>query len=100
MTKKLSSTVYAILKPTRRNGYTNVAGVKEVLEFTVDRFTKNRPATKVNEIAVQLNLTLDSSLFDKISPVVNIELEEGELFANVDSQITVDPIPAELPEKR
>lgn len=95
MTKKLSTTFYAVLKPTRRSGLPNEAGVRPVADFGVDRITKNRPTTKSSEVAVRLNLTIDSSLFDKISPVVNIELEEGDLFANVQSQISVDTIPTE-----
>ena len=95
MSKKLSTTVYAVLHPTRRYGPVNEAGIRPVQDFSVDRITKKRPVTKVSELAVRLNLTIDASLFDKISPVIDIELEEGDLFANVNTQVSAEAVPVE-----
>ena len=95
MANKINQKLYLVLKPTRRVNSPDERGVRRVLEFTIDRTTKNRPTTKSGEIAVQLNLTIDASLFDKISPVIDVELEEGSLFANVAASVTADAVDEE-----
>lgn len=92
MTHKVSTTAYAVLKPTKRYGVLNPeTGLRPAQNITVTRMTKSRPTTAGDELAVKLNITLDASLFDKISPIVDIELEEGDVFATVNSQVTVEP---------
>lgn len=88
---KLQESVYLVLTPTKR-AYRedSVTGVRAVTEFAVDRKVKNRPITRQGEIAVKVNLTIDASLFDKIAPVVDVELEEGDLFANVATQVSLN----------
>lgn len=92
---KLTQTSYLVLAPSKRRHYPNEQGVRVVEEFRIDRVTKNRPTTKQSELAVRINLTIDASLFDKISPIVDIELEEGDLFANVATQVAINAEPDE-----
>lgn len=87
---KLKETVYLVLAPTRRERFPNDRDIRAVTDFTVARTTKNRPTTKQGEIAVKVNIAIDASLFDKIAPVVDVELEEGDVFANVSSQVALN----------
>jgi len=90
---KIQTTAYLVLSPTERSYRENVHGVKPVTAFKVERLTQNRPSTRQGEIATRLNVTIDSSLFDKIAPVINIDLEEGELFANIATQVAINAEP-------
>lgn len=94
---KLKTTAFLVLTPTKRLYTTNEHGVRPVTEFKVDRITQNRPATKQGEIATRVNITIDATLFDKIAPVIDIELEEGEVFANVATQVAINA-EGDLPE--
>ena len=87
---KIKTTAYLVLSPTSRHYQANEHGVRPVTGFRVEKLTQNRPATRQGEIATKINVTVDSSLFDKIAPVIDIELEEGEVFANVASQVSID----------
>jgi hypothetical protein len=87
---KIHATAYLVLTPTERNYRANERGVRPVTAFKVDRLTQNRPVTKQSQIATKVNITIDSTLFDKIAPVIDIELEEGEIFANVATQVAIN----------
>jgi hypothetical protein len=87
---KIQTTAFLVLTPTERSYKANEHGVRPVVAFKADRLTQNRPATKQGEIATRVNITIDSSLFDKIAPVIDIELSEGDIFANVQTQVAID----------
>lgn len=87
---KLKESIYLVLAPSRREPFPNDRDIRAVREFKVDRHTKNRPTTKQGEIAVKVNITIDASLFDKIAPVVDVELEEGDVFANVLTSVALN----------
>ena len=87
---KLTTTAFLVLTPTKRQYAANAHGVRPVTEFKASRLTQNRPPTKQGEIATRVNITIDASLFDKIAPVIDIELEEGTVFANVASQVSIN----------
>lgn len=98
---KLVQDFYAIIVPKRRTmGPINPeTGQRGWDSFRIDRIVKGRPTTKNSEVAVKLKLTVDSSIFDKLIPSVEIELGERELFVNTQVQIngeaqeTLDGLP-------
>lgn len=92
---KLKQDSYLVLTPTAREYRENERGVRPVTKFRIDRMVKNRPTTKQGELAVKVNITIDSSLFDKVAPVVNVEFEEGDVFANVETQVAINAEPDE-----
>jgi hypothetical protein len=86
---KLDEEFYAILVPKRANygPVRSETGTRDWDSFRVDRIVRTRPTTKTNEVAVRLKLSVDSSIFDKLIPVVEIELGERELFVNTAVEI-------------
>lgn len=91
---KLTQEIYAIIVPKRANyGPIDPAtGQKGWDSFRIDRFVKGRPVTKGNEVAVRLKLSVDSSIFDKLIPSVEIELGERELFVNTRVEINGEAV--------
>lgn len=87
---KITTRAYLVLKPTKRLVQPDANGVRRVTEFRIDRLTQNRPETRQGEIATTVNVSIDASLFDKIAPVIDIELVEGDLFANVQTQVAMN----------
>lgn len=92
---KVKTTVYAVLAATRSRYHapSETTGQRPVESFKIDRFTKNLPTTKANEVAVKLTLALDSSIFDKLIPVVEIELGERDLFVNRAVEVNGEAVP-------
>lgn len=91
---KLNQEFYAIIVPKRASyGPIDPAtGQKGWDSFRIDRIVKGRPTTKGTEVAVRLKLTVDSSIFDKIIPSVEIELGERELFVNTQVSINGEAV--------
>ena len=97
---KLTQEIYAIIIP-KRGTYGPVrpeTGTKDWESFRVDRIVKGRPVTKSNEVAVRLKLSVDSSIFDKLIPFVEIELGERELFVNTRVEINGEAVEQEESE--
>lgn len=94
---KLEQTFHAVIVPVRRNygPPDRETGKRPVDSFRVDRIVKGRPTTKGNEIAVKLNLSIDSSIFETLVPVVSIELGERDLFVNTKVEINAEAVPEE-----
>lgn len=86
---KMKEEFFAVLAPKRANygPAREETGTRDWESFRVDRITRSRPVTKVNEVAVRLNLIVDSSIFDKLIPKVEIELGERELFVNTKVEV-------------
>ncbi len=97
---KVKQTIFAILVG-QRDQYRPVnpeTGQRPVTSFRIDRTTKNLPTTKPNEVAVKLTLTLDNSIFDKLVPVVEIDLGERDLFVNTLVEINGEAVPQDEPD--
>lgn len=92
---KLSDEFYAVLVPKRRQHgpVRSETGQRDWESFRIDRIVKNRPTTKTNEVAVRLKLVVDSSIFDKLIPTVEIELGERALFVNTDVEVLAEDVP-------
>ena len=91
---KLKEDFYAVLVP-KRSSYGPVrpeTGMKDWESFRVDRIVRSRPTTKTNEVAVRLKLVVDSSIFDKLIPTVEIELGERSLFVNTAVEILAEDV--------
>lgn len=94
---KLMQEFYAIIVP-KRSGYGPIrpeTGTRDWDSFRIDRIVKGRPTTKGTEVAVRLKLTVDSSIFDKLIPSVEIELGERELFVNTHVEINGEAVEEE-----
>lgn len=91
---KLSDEFYAVLIPKRsRYGSPRPeTGQMPWESFKVDRIVKGRPTTKTNEVAVRLKLVVDSSIFDKLIPTVEIELGERALFVNTAVEVIAENV--------
>lgn len=95
---KLTDSLYLILTPTK-HGPRNEHGVPSVREFRTSGLRRERPHTKNGEVAVRLNLSIDSSVFEAIIPVVEIEFGEHDTFVNVAVEvIQPEPEPDDDPE--
>lgn len=95
---QLTQEVYAIIVPKRATmgAIRPETGTRDWDSFRIDRIVKGRPTTKGTEVAVRLKLSVDSSIFDKLIPYVEIELGERELFVN--TQVMVNGEAIEEPE--
>lgn len=91
---KLTDSFYAILKPTKRYGIP-VNGQRPVQEFAVSKIRRGKPYTNADEVAVKINVTIDSNLFDEVIPVVDIELTANDVFVNAEVSAEVEPEDAE-----
>jgi len=86
---KVSATTYLVLEPTH-----DFSG--KATGLRVDRIVQSRP-TKLNSrhVAVQLRITIDSSVFEQFLPEVDVSIGgRGELLTPV-----VDVIPPADPEQ-
>ncbi len=94
---KLSQEIYAIIVPKRstHGPIRPETGLRGWDAFRIDRIVKGRPTTKGTEVAVRLKLTVDSSIFDKLIPSVEIELGERELFVNTHVEINGEAVEEE-----
>lgn len=92
---KVKQTFYAVIvgKRAQHRPVNPDTGQRPVDSINVDRLTKNLPTTKANEVAVKLTLTLDGSIFDKLVPVVEIELGERDLFVNKAVEVNGEAVP-------
>ncbi len=98
---QLNEDFYAVLVP-KRSTYGPIrleTGTRGWDSFRVDRLVRSRPTTKVNEVAVRLKLSVDSSIFDKLIPTVEIELGERELFVSTKVEINGEAVEDFLEEE-
>ncbi|WNN95057.1 hypothetical protein SEA_MAGRITTE_80 [Microbacterium phage Magritte] len=91
---KLTDDFYLVLQPTKHSGVP-VNGQRPVSEFKVERIRRGKPFTNKNEVAVRLNLVVDSTIFDSIIPNVEIELGAQDLFVNTKVEVLATEPPAE-----
>lgn len=87
---KLSDAFFVVLEPTfsrhaDENGFRKATGFKAV------RLTRGMPSTRYGETAMRLNVEVDSSLFEALIPIVNVELGERDLFVNTAVEVISDP---------
>jgi hypothetical protein len=95
---RLTDGVYLILTPTK-HGPRNEHGIPSVRGFRTSSLRRERPLTKNGEVAVRLNLGIDSSVFEAVVPVVEVELGEHDTFVNVAVEvISPEPDPEDEPE--
>jgi len=83
MSRKLKETVYLTLEPNRF-GYASKGEPRDVLGYRVSGIRKNPPPTKSSEIAIKLELVVDSSLFEEYIPGVLIEIDERSVMPRVE----------------
>jgi hypothetical protein len=96
---KLTDGFYLILAPNKL-GARNEHGIPTVRGFRASALRRERPATRDGEVAVRLNLTIDSSVFEAVIPVVEVELGEHDTFVNVAVQVVPEPpVEDEEPEE-
>ncbi len=88
---KLNDGLYLVLTPTK-HGPRNVHGVPSVREFRTSALRRERPNTKPGEVAVRLNLSIDSSVFEAVIPVVEVELGQHDTFVNVAVEVVPDQV--------
>ena len=87
---QLSDHAYVVLEPTFSR-YADANGNRKATGFKATRLTRGRPQTRSGETAVRLNLLVDSSVFEALVPIVEIELGERELFVNSAVEVTPSP---------
>ena len=86
---KLDDSCYVVLEPTLSRP--DSEGRRRATSFRATRITRGLPVTRSGETAVRLNLTVDSSVFEALIPIVEIELGERDLFVNTAVEVTAIP---------
>ena len=87
---KLEDSAYVVLEATYSR-FVDPEGRRAATSFRATRITRGKPITRQNEVAVRLNLVIDSSVFESLVPIVEIELGERDLFVNTAVEVTVRP---------
>jgi hypothetical protein len=97
---KETHSVWLHLKPTgvrkRYNDDFATAG-----GFAIDRMTKGGPNTvsSPNTVMVKVNITLDTSIFDRRTLTANLEVEGGQLITPVSVELADNLIDPDLIEE-
>lgn len=75
---KLQTTGYIVIKRKRR-------GMRQMV---LHRLTKTKPGLAADEIAVKISLSMDSKVFEKLVPEVNIDIKERHiLVSEIDGKV-------------
>ena len=71
MPQKVSASAHLVLRKDRRSSFPSIV---------VDRVTKNRPALADDEIAIKVNITVPTTIFEKLVPNVNVDIKEEHVI--------------------
>lgn len=81
-------------------GYMKITAKKAYYGYSgrIDSFTKAKPALSSNQIAVFIKVSVPNAFFERMTPVVNIELPE-EAVVHPDIQTTIKIAAMEVADK-
>lgn len=82
------------------SGYLTITGRKTYGGYTgrIVKVTSNKPALSNNEICIAINVKVPNAFFERLTPVINIELP-SEAVVNPDVQTVIDLTAIEVADK-
>ncbi len=82
------------------SGYMTIEARKSYYGYSgrIKSFTKSKPSLTNNEIAIAINVKVPNAFFERLTPVINIELP-SESVANPDVQAVIDLSAIEIADK-
>lgn len=80
--KSFTITGYIVIEAHKRNNYSSYYTGR------ISKVTKTKPAINNREIAIAVNITVPNAFFERLTPVIDIELpEEAVVNPNIQSVI-------------
>ncbi len=82
------------------SGYMTIVGRKSYGGYTgkITKITTGKPALSNNEICIAVNVKVPNAFFERLTPVINIELP-SEAVVNPDVQTVIDLSAIEIADK-
>lgn len=80
MSGRITETVYLVLEEAQRWGKRREDGTVPVYKFRVARMLKTKPQGVAGAVVVKLNVAIDPSIFDAVVPVVDLDLQAGDVI--------------------
>lgn len=82
------------------SGYLTITGRKTYGGYSgrIVKVTSNKPALSNNEICIAINVKVPNAFFERLTPVINIELPQ-EAVVNPDVQTVIDLSAIEIADK-
>jgi len=94
----LHDSLFLVLKPTKF-GRPDENGIRPVTDFRVEKIRRGKPYTDPGEIITRLNITIDSSVFEAVIPVIDVEIGEHDVTVNARAEVSM-PEPDQTEEER
>lgn len=76
---RIKETIWLVLEESERWGVP-VDGVRPVTKFRVASMRKSKPEGVAGAVVVRLNVSIDPSIFDAVVPVVDLDLQAGDVI--------------------